>query len=230
MRIYQIRLKLYMLKDMEIRQIQTKLAAFIDSGFGCSERLLQMHEENQYKKYCFDFPYPLEKDKIYKKGNIYTLTIRTIDRNLAEYFSEVCVNHYTEEIKGLTSEIRMIPKKMIESLYTLTPIILKNEKGYWRTHMGLEAFEERLKVNLIKKWNNFENDRLEEDFPLYTSLEFLNSGPIGVEYKNIKLLGDKIRIQIADNETAQRLAYMSLGVGLSEMNSRGMGFVNYRWI
>lgn len=230
MQVYQIRLKLYMLKDVEVSQIQAKLTTFIDCGFECSEELLQMHRKNQYKNYCYDLPYPLEKDKVYKKENIYTVTIRTIDRKLAEYFSEVCGNHYTKEMKGLTAEIRIIPQKMIEFLYTLTPVILKDEKGYWRTHMGLEKFEERLKVNLIKKWNYFENDKLEEDFQLYTALEFLNSAPIGIEYKNIKLLGDKIRLQIADNETAQKLAYLSLGTGLAEMNSRGMGFVNYRWI
>lgn len=230
LQVFQIRLKIYMLKDVEAGRVQTKLTAFIDSGFECSEKLLRMHEANTYKKYCYDLPYPLERDKIYKRGSIYTVTVRTIDRELAAYFNEVCVNHYTEEIKGLTAEIRVIPRKMIGSLYTLTPVVLKDEKGYWRTHMGLEDFEKRLKVNLIKKWNYFQNDSLKEDFRLYTSLEFLNSSPIGIEYKNIKLLGDKIRLQIADNETAQNLAYMSLGTGVLEMNGRGNGFVNYRWI
>ena len=61
-------------------------------------------------------------------------------------------------------------------------------------------------------------------------LEFLNQGPIVMEYKNVKLLGDKVRLQIADNDSAQKLAYMSLGTGLLEMNSRGAGFVNYRWL
>ena len=61
-------------------------------------------------------------------------------------------------------------------------------------------------------------------------LEFLNEGPIVMEYKNVKLLGDKVRLQIADNDSAQKLAYMSLGTGLLEMNSRGAGFVNYRWL
>ena len=96
--------------------------------------------------------------------------------------------------------------------------------------MSLQAFEERLKVNLIKKWNQAQGDKLAEDFQLYTMLEFLNEAPIPMEYKNIKLLGDKIRLQIADNETAQKVAYMALGTGLLEMNSRGAGFVNYRWL
>lgn len=230
MQVYQIRIKLYMLTDVDLNRIQTKLTAFIDKGFPRNEELLQMHEENNFKNYCYDLPYSVEKDKIYKKGKIYTVTIRTIDPKLAKYFQEVCINNYTDEIKGLTSEIRIIPKKIIDSLYTLTPVILKDDKGYWRKHMQLTEFEEQLKVNLIKKWNTFTGEKLSEDFRLYTLLEFLNETPVPMEYKNIKLLGDKIRLQIADNETAQKLAYMALGTGLLSMNSRGAGYVNYRWL
>lgn len=230
MQVYQIRIKLYLLKDINLSQVQTKLTAFIDKGFADSKELLQMHEENKYKYYCYDLPYPAEKDKVYQKGKIYTVTIRTIDVKLAKYFHEVCVNTYTDELKGLTSEIRIIPKKMIETVYTLTPAILKDDKGYWRNHMRLQEFENQLKVNLIKKWNDFEGDKLSEDFQLYTLLEFLNKDPIPMEYKSIKLLGDKLRLQIADNENAQKLAYMALGTGILGMNSRGAGYVNYRWL
>lgn len=230
MQVYQIRIKLYMLTDVALNRIQTNLTAFIDKGFLENEELLQMHEENRFKNYCYDLPYPVEKDKIYKKGKIYTVTVRTIDSKLAKYFQEVCVNSYIDEVKGLTSEIRIIPKKVIDSLYTLTPVILKDDKGYWRKHMQLAEFENQLKVNLIKKWNSFTGEKLSEDFSLYTLLEFLNETPIPMEYKSIKLLGDKIRLQIADNETAQKLAYMALGTGLLSMNSRGAGYVNYRWL
>lgn len=230
MQVYQIRIKLYMLTDVALNRIQTNLTAFIDKGFLENEELLQMHEENKFKNYCYDLPYPIEKDKIYKKGKIYTVTIRTIDPGLAKYFQEVCVNSYTDEVKGLTSEIRIIPKKVIDSIYTLTPVILKDDKGYWRKHMQLAEFENQLKVNLIKKWNRFTGEKLSEDFSLYTLLEFLNETPVPMEYKSIKLLGDKIRLQIADNETAQKLAYMALGTGLLSMNSRGAGYVNYRWL
>lgn len=230
MQVYQIRIKLYMLTDVVLNRIQTNLTAFIDKGFLENKELLQMHEENRFKNYCYDLPYPAEKDKIYKKGKIYTVTVRTIDPKLAKYFQEVCVNSYTDEVKGLTSEIRIIPKKVIDSLYTLTPVILKDDKGYWRKHMQLAEFENQLKVNLIKKWNTFTGEKLSEDFSLYTLLEFLNETPVPMEYKSIKLLGDKIRLQIADNEIAQKLAYMALGTGLLSMNSRGAGYVNYRWL
>ena len=230
MRVYDIKIKLYMLREIPLRQIQSKVTSFLDKGFAGDTELLQMHESNAFKNYCFDFPYQIDSDKIYHKGKIYTLTVRTIDPKLAGYFSKVCVNCYTEDMKGLSAEMRILPHKHIQTLYTLTPVILKDEKGYWQKHMSLQDFEDRLKVNLIKKWNQAQGDKLVEDFQLYTMLEFLNEVPIPMEYKNIKLLGDKIRLQIADNETAQKVAYMALGTGLLEMNARGAGFVNYRWL
>lgn len=230
MQVFQIRIKIYFLQDIPAGKVQAKLTALIDQGFCADEELSRMHEANRYKNYCYDLPYPIEEDGQYQKGKIYTVTIRTVDSRMAEYFHEVCVNQFTAEMKALTAEIRILPRKAIQTLYTLTPAVLKDEKGYWRSHMGLAEYEERLKSNLIKKWNCFENKKMDEDFQLYTLLEFLNEGqPIGVEYKNIKLLGDKLRLQIAENETAQELAYMSLGTGILEMNSRGFGFVNYRW-
>lgn len=230
MNVYQIRLKIFLMKDLPVEQAQTQLTNFIDQGLAKNEKFIEFHRENKYKNYCYDLLYPQEADMIYRSGRIYTLTIRTIDVELAKYFSESCVNDYTDYIKGLTAEIRIIPKRHIEMLYTLTPVILKDDKGYWKDHMAFEEFEERLKVNLIKKWNQFENVKLDEDFDLYMLIEVLNKGPIAVRYKEIKLLGDKLCLHIEDNATAQKLAYMSLGTGLLEMNSRGWGFVNYKWV
>lgn len=230
MQVIQVRIKLYLLQDIPANQMQTKLTSFIDKGFATTESLMDMHKENRYKNYCYDMPFPIEKDKLYKKGKIYTVTVRTADSVLADYFYRECVNVFTEDIKGLTAEIRIIPKKTIETIYSLTPVILKDEMGYWKTHMGIEAFESRLKINLIKKWNQLENDKIDENFQLYTLLEFSNKEPIVMEYKNVRLLGDKLRLKIADNAAAQGLAYMALGTGIAEMNSRGAGFVNYRWL
>lgn len=228
--VIQIRCQLFVIHDTPVQQIQGELAALIDQSFTADEELKQFHEANKFKFYSFDLPYPLEPDKIYKMNKIYTVTIRTIDPRLAKHFSEVCVNQYTDKIKALTAEIRTIPKKTIETIYTLTPAILKSDEGYWRTHMKLAEFEERLKVNLIKKWNAFEGGKIPEEFQLYTLLEFLNEGPIKMQYKGISLLGDKIRLHIADNKMAQNLAYLAIGTGVLEMNSRGAGFVNYRWL
>ena len=107
---------------------------------------------------------------------------------------------------------------------------MKNNNGYWKSKMTLDDFERRLKENLIKKYNTIINTKISEDFDLYTTIEFKNNKPIATSYKEIKLLGDKISLNIAENEMAQNLAYMSIGTGILENNGRGFGFVNYRWL
>lgn len=230
MKVYEIKLKVFMLKKVTVDNIQTIVSEFIDSALAKNEQLLQMHNENKFKFYCFGGFYPLEDDKIYKSDKIYTLTLRTTDRRIAEFFNNDLINNYTSFIKGLTSEIRILPKKHIEKIYSLTPVILKNDNGYWKNVISLEDFEKRLKENLIKKYNNLSDEKLDEDFELYTGLEFKNRKPIANEYKGIKLLGDKVSLNISENKTAQDLAYMCLGTGLLEMNARGYGFCNYRWL
>ena len=153
----------------------------------------------------------------------------TRTEELAKYFKLVCVDNHIKEIKGLVAEIRVLPKKMLERVYTLTPMIIKTEKG-WKEAISFAEFEQRLKVNLIKKWNAYHQEKIDEDFDLYTVIELKNKKPIAMEYKSIKLLGDKVQIQVADNKRAQDLWYFALGVGLGEMNARGCGFLNYRWL
>lgn len=96
--------------------------------------------------------------------------------------------------------------------------------------MSLEEFEKRLKDNLIKKYKFFTGNDIDENLPLYNLIEFKNKVPVKMPYKSINLLGDKIVLEIAQNKQAQELAYLALGVGLLENNSRGFGFVNFKYM
>lgn len=230
MNVFQIKLKIFLLKDITIEDSQAIISAFIDEGMAKDAKLLEFHESNKFKGYCFDAPYPIEENKVYKKDRIYTLTIRTVDKELAEFFADKLVNEFNNNLKGLTSEVRILPKKHIEKLYSITPAVMKNSDGYWKGKINLDEFERRLKVNLLKKYNSITGSKLDEDFQFYSTIEFKNKKPIATKYKNVKLLGDKISLNISENENAQKLAYMSLGTGIFEMNARGFGYVNYRWL
>lgn len=230
LKVLQIRMKIYLLSDVSAEKIQAATALFIDKGLGDDIEYANFHKENKFKLYIFDSLYPIEPDRVYKRDTIYTLTIRTIDVNLAKYFAEHIVNTYTDKMKAITSEVKTIPQRHIDTLHTLTPVILKCERGYWRDTLSIEAYEERLKVNLLKKWHQFYGKKMDEDFELFTGIEFLNKCPVAVEYKGIRLLGDKLRLHVADNERAQSLAQLAVGTGLGEMGSRGAGCCNYRWL
>ena len=227
--VYEMRVKLYLLQDIPFKELQNAVANFVDSALCQNESLISFHETNCYKFYSVGTLWPLERGMTYKKDQIYTLTVRTVEPILARYFSEVLKNHYTQKMKGLTVENRIIPHKMISEIYTLSPVIMKSDEGYWRSYMSLDEYEERLFSNLVKKYNSFTGEQIEEDFPLYTNITFLNRHPISCKYKRISLLGDKLSLQIADDEKSQKLVYFILGVGLCELNSRGAGFCNFRW-
>ena len=77
-----------------------------------------------------------QKWRVYDiRTKIYTFTVRTVDSQLAKYFSDVLKNHYTQKMKGLTVENRIIPQKMISEIFSLSPVITKSNEGYWRSHM-----------------------------------------------------------------------------------------------
>lgn len=229
-KVYIIRIKMYVIKNIPVDEVREEVTLFLDKGLTATPQFEELHKKNKYKYYCYDSLYPTEKDKMYKKDQIYTLTIRTLNIKLAKYFSKHVVNTYTDKLKGLTAQVGILPRKHIDVMYTLTPAILKCDSGYWKDEMTVEQYEERLKVNLIKKWNEFYGEKIQEDFELFSGIEFLSKCPVASKYKGIKLLGDKIRMHVADNEMAQKLAYMALGTGVLETNSRGFGFVNYRWL
>lgn len=230
MNVYEIKLNLYLLKDIRLVEATETISQFIDQGLAKTDELLTLHNKNCFKYYTFNLLYPLENDQRYKKDRIYTLMIRTVDARLAKFFNEELVHQYDRNMKGLTSQIRIIPRKMIEKIYSITPVILKSEQGYWKGNLTFEEYENRLKSNLIKKYNNYMNTKIDENFPLYDSIEFINGKPIGILYKDIKLLGDKLSLAISTDKWSQELAYFSLGAGVLENNSRGAGFMNYRWI
>lgn len=229
MHVYEIKLKVYLLQNIKYENSLEIVSSYLDSGLCKNEKFLTQHNKKEYKLYNFNYLYPPEKDKIYKQGSLYTLTIRTIDKEIAEYMGNIICNHFDENIKGLTSEIRIIPRKTIDKIYSITPVLIKNDTGYWKQKNDLEFFEKRIKENTLKKYKYISNNELELcDF--YNEIKFKNHKPIATNFKNIRLLGDKIELSIETDPISQELAYMILGLGLAENNSRGTGFMNVRWV
>ncbi|GAA0725873.1 hypothetical protein GCM10008905_21880 [Clostridium malenominatum] len=230
MKVTELILKVYLIKDISYQDSLSSIAKIVDKSLLREEAYANFHEKNTYKNYVYTSLYPLEKTKIYRAGKIYTIQLRTVDENLANYFQRNLVNEYSDEIKVLTIDKKIIPQRYIEKIYSITPAVAKFPNGYWRKNETLESYEKRLKENLIKKYNKFFNETINEEFEFITFLNFENMKPISMNYKNIRMLGDKLTVNIAENSMAQELAHFALGAGILEMNSRGYGFVNYKWL
>lgn len=230
MEVYELKLKVFLLKDIASDKASESIAQLIDKSLLNTEEMKTFHKERKFKFYTFNTFYPLETEKLYKGGKLYTVLIRTVDEKLVKYFKAFLVNEYTDKIKALTIETKIIPKKHIKKLYSVTPCVIKTNDGYWRGKYSLSEYEERMKINLIKKYKEFYNIELDEKFELFNHIEFCNRKPISIPIKNVNLLGDKINLHVADNETAKLLSYFALGVGFMELNSRGYGYMNYEFL
>ncbi|MGL5050426.1 MAG: CRISPR-associated endoribonuclease Cas6, partial [Fusobacteriaceae bacterium] len=177
----------------------------------------------------FNSFYPLE-EKIYLEGKIYTIKLRILENKMKSFFEENLPGLRSEDIQILTVKTKKIMIKHITEIYSLTPAVCKFENGYWKTNESIENFEKRIKDNAIKKYNFFYSTKLDEDFDFIKKIEFKNRIPIAVNYKNIKFLGDKVQIELEDNEISQKLGYIIYASGLLELGARGFGFVNAKFI
>lgn len=229
MNVYELNLKVFLLKNIASVKSTESIAELIDRSFINTDEMKKFHKERKFKFYTFNSFYPLEADKTYKAGKVYTVLIRSVNENLVKYFEKYLANEYTDKIKALTIETKVISKKYIQKLYSVTPCVAKFD-GYWKGKYNLSEYEDRMKINLIKKYQEFSDIKLDENFELFTHISFDNEKPILIPIKNINLLGDKLTLQVAENETAQTLSYFALGVGLCELNSRGCGFMNYKYL
>jgi len=96
---------------------------------------------------------------------------------------------------------------------------------YWVPGDDLKILIERMNSNLFKKYKDYFGTSLNEEQLFFEKIKIMNKKPIVYKYKNTNLFGNKFKIAINNDEISQKLAFMTLGVGLLEKNSTiGMGF------
>lgn len=228
MKVYEFSVKVFLLKDIHRNNVQEKISKFISGYLSQDSNYLKLHNSKEFKPYSYDSLFPLVVDG-YKAEAVYSFRIRTIDEKLGNYLLDGLGNFSNEYFKGLIVKPRVIRMKFIDKIFSLTPIVIKNSFGYWKDNLTLEEYEKRLNENLYKKYKYFTGKDLKEE-KFYTSMKFLNEKPIGIPYKDIVLLGDKIEFTVAGDKISQELAYMALAVSIGEGNSFGCGFMGYKYL
>ena len=222
MQYYNIKVAVLLKNDTQAFENYEKISKLISASMLKDQTLKQLHEENRYKNYVFCNLYPIEKDGIYKAGNIYTFQIRTIDFKLGLKIKQALNNFQNEEFKLIVSDLETSTQRKINTLATLTPAIITSDKGDYLINNDMQLVKERILANAQKKYNQLYNEKIDMDF--IKSIKQTNNKPIKIPYKSINILGYKFEIEVKDDPISQNLAYLILSVGLLEKNAEGFGF------
>ena len=117
LKVYEIRLKVFTLTDIPIDKTAEKEAAFIDSALSKCEHFKEYHERNCFKLYTFDGLYPLGQNGIRKKNEVYTMTIRTISKELRYSNKTKKGNGSASSVIHLRLKLRVSALGLLKVLY-----------------------------------------------------------------------------------------------------------------
>lgn len=231
MNYYELKAKTILKKNINIDEASYKIGVFINHSMLNNSILKEIHEQRFYK-YVYDSFYPIERDKLYKEGKTYYIRIRSVNLQLLNKMAMALYNHEYGDIKAVDADLNVIQVDSIKELYTLKPIIVTDENGgpwiYGKN--SLESLIQRLNGNLEKKLNQedgSEKYRNTENF--IKNIEITNRVPIKYKYKSVNLLGNKVKIEVNEDETSQKKALIAVALGLGEKGSSlGAGFCGYR--
>lgn len=196
-----------------------KISNLISLSMLKDNNLKQIHEQNTYKNYVFCNLYPIEKDSIYKKNNIYTFDLRGIEIEKILKLKQVMNNAENDYLKVIQIIFQTNQQREIKKLITLTPTIITTEKGDYDIKDNLEFVKKRILANTQKKYKNIFKDNVDIDF--IKDIKKTNVKPIKIPYKNINILGNKFEIFIKEDKMSQDLAFLILSIGCLEKNAIG---------
>lgn len=227
MKYYELLTTVFLKKDIYYQEINWRIGELINQSMYFSDDLKKFHKENKIKYYVFSGLSPIEKEKIYKKGRVYFFRLKSLNKSFIEEIKNNYKKINNDFFHIVASEINFYQQKFITNLYTLNAAISTlDNNGYWKKDNGLEFLKERIKNNLLKKYENYFEEKLDLKDEFIEYIEVLNKKPIVYKYKNFKVLGNKFNIKVGTSIESQKLAKIANAVGILEKNSSlGGGYV-----
>lgn len=242
MKIIELRCITYLKQDIDFKDSFDVISKYINYSICQKDEYLNKHNKNMFNNYCFGGFFPIEKDKLYKRGNTYFFTLRTIDEKFAKKLSELLRTNINNSFLQIV-QIEQKEKKQffINELYSATPVIVSikkeskdSQQQFWdlQNSADIILLQKQLQDNLLRKYEEFFGEKLEANQNFIQMLEVKNLKPQSLYFtkqinevqKRVRLIGNKFRIVPNEDEVSQKLAFLSLGVGLGEKISYGAGF------
>jgi CRISPR-associated endoribonuclease Cas6 len=232
MKYFELTCIAYLKSDIHFKESFEQLAKYISYSMAGDKQLKATHNSRGFKHYNFGGLFPIEQEKVYKKGSNYTFVIRSIDENLIEILSrELRSNINNPNLLVVETTKKSVKQFFINELYSATPVIITVENGF---HWTMEKDGDILKLqrqlhdNLEKKYQDFYDEPIKAEQNFIQLLEIKNRVPQNIQItkdgKKIRFFGNKFKIVPHEDEVSQKLAFLALGCGLGEKNSFGGGF------
>ncbi|MEJ8555394.1 CRISPR-associated endoribonuclease Cas6 [Tepidibacter sp. Z1-5] len=222
---YELKIACLLKKNLYYTETNEFIGNKINKSMLLDDDLKKEHKKNEYKMYCFNSFFPIEKDKTYSSGKVYMFKLRSLDKLFIDKI-KICLKKLKDnDIDILAIEKRKVNMNDFKEFHTITPVIVTVDNKPWIKENGdLEVFISRLQNNLIKKYKKFFNEELElEEY--FIEKFTMGKKPLACKYKGKSMLGYKIKFKINDDEVSKKLAYIALAAGLGEKNSSlGAGF------
>jgi CRISPR-associated endoribonuclease Cas6 len=239
MKIFELKCKAYLKANIELKSSFDVLSKYLNYSIYQNE--IYKNKDTSIKNYCFGNFYPTESDKIYKKNNVYEFVIRSIDEEFIDELNIALMENMNNGFLIVLSAIKKeIDQFFIRELYSATPVIVSQKKDdtgrqlYWSLDYNgdMEILQKQLQKNLEKKLKLFYPDDMHVSNNFIDEIEIKNLKPQSIYFKTIKnqkeklvrLIGNKFKIVPKKDDLSQKLAFLSLGVGLGEKSSFGGGF------
>ncbi len=224
---HEILVTLQLHEDIPVVEVQSALSELVNSSMLFNAELKELHHRNEFKQYTFCLPYPLEPDRLYRRGRLYCFHLRTTSLKLALAFRQ-CLPQAKGLAKVVSVELKNYEQRLISELTTLTPVVCTVDNRCWLPENGLPLLAERLQGNALKKCKQLDPVFAMpegEDF-FFEHIQMKNHKPIKINYKRKEttLLGHKLHLSIKPHPWAQQLAFTVLGEGLLEKNTLGFGY------
>ncbi|RBQ25780.1 CRISPR-associated endoribonuclease Cas6 [Arcobacter sp. CECT 9188] len=243
MKIFELKCITYLKQDVVFEDSFDVISKYINFSICQKDEYLEKHNKNVFNNFCFGSFFPIEKDKLYKKGNTYSFTIRTIDEKFAKELNNLLrANINNSFLQIIQVEQKERKQFFVNELYSATPVIVSIKKEnfdskqqYWNleTNADIILLQNQLQDNLLRKYEEFFGEKLNPTQNFIQLLEIKNNYPQSIYFKTtkntiekrVRLIGNKFRIVPNEDEVSQKLSFLSLGVGLGEKISYGAGFL-----
>ena len=226
MNYFELKCTAYIKKDIPFKESFEIISKYISFSIARAdtELLKTFHQDTGFKHYSFGGFYPIEKERVSKKGHTYQFTLRSLNQTLIQTLStSLRENINNPNFMIVETRQKTIKQFFITELYSATPVIVTVEKGlYWTVQKDgdILKLQKQLQDNLEKKYFSFYGEKLEISQNFIQLLELKNKKPQNIwtskDEKSFRFFGNKFRIIPKEDEVSQKLAFIALSCGLGE--------------